>query len=231
MMAIDFDHGLFGRLRAAAGPIWTDYVSHPFVRRLGAGTLPEACFRRFLVQDYLFLVHFSRAYGLAVYKSGSLADIRAAAAGLQAILAEIPLHVGYCAGWGLGEADMAGEPEAAQTTTYTRFVLDVGHAGDLLDLTAALLPCVAGYAEVGKRLLADPDTVLEGNRYGPWIRNYDSLEYEESVIAAIEKLDDLGRRRGGEARFAELSRIFNRASELETAFWQMGLDAGPAEAT
>ncbi len=30
---------------------------------------------------------------------------------------------------------------------YTRYVLDIGHAGDALDLRAGLLPCVAGYAK------------------------------------------------------------------------------------
>ncbi|WP_334176210.1 TenA family protein [Pseudoxanthobacter sp.] len=226
-MTIDFSRGLFGRLREAAGPVWTDYVGHPFVRQLGAGTLPEASFRRFLTQDYLFLIHFARAYGLSVYKSGSLSELRAAAGGLQAILDEIPLHVGYCAGWGISEEEMAAEPEAPETITYTRFVIDTGHAGDLLDLTVALMPCVAGYAEIGQRLIGDPATVLEGNPYGAWIRNYESVAYEDSVNAALDKLEELGRRRGAEARFEDLARIFTRASALEAAFWQMGLNAAP----
>lgn len=222
---IDFQQGFFGRLRAAAGDTWTGYVRHPFVQQIGTGALPQACFERFLVQDYLFLTQFARAYGLAVYKSTSLVDIRAAAAGLDAVLAEIPLHVGYCAGWGLSEAAMAAEPEAAETMTYTRYVTDIGHTGDILDLTVALMPCVAGYAEVGQMLLADPSTVLDGSPYGAWLRNYDSEDYKASVRTALAKLDDLSRRYGGDARFADLSRIFLTATRLETDFWQMGLDA------
>lgn len=225
MATIDFDQGLFGRLRAAAGVEWQRYVNHPFVKQLGAGTLPEACFKRFLSQDYLFLIHFARAYGLSVYKSRTLSDIRAAASGLEAILFETPLHVTYCAGWGLTEDAMAAEPEAPQTMTYTRFVIDCGLAGDLLELTCALLPCVVGYAEIGKILMSDPATVIDGNPYGDWLRNYDSPEYEASVVAAIAKLNDLGERFGGEARFAHLSSVFNTATRLETDFWQMGLDA------
>ncbi len=223
--SIDFGTGFFGRLRAAAGDEWTRYVRHPFVLELGTGALPQPCFKRFLVQDYLFLTQFARAYGLAAYKSTALADIRAAAAGLEAILAEIPLHVGYCASWGLGEAEMAAEPEAAETMTYTRYVTDIGHTGDILDLTVALMPCVAGYAEVGQRLLADPGTALEGNPYGAWLLTYDGEDYKGSVRTALDKLEDLSRRYGGEARFAALSRIFVTATRLETAFWQMGLDA------
>lgn len=225
MTMIDFDAGLFGRLRAAAGSEWTDYVNHPFVRQLGAGTLPQACFRRFLTQDYLFLGHFARAYGLAVYKSSMIADIRAATTALAAIVHEIPLHTTYCKSWGLTEEMMAQEPEAAETMTYTRFVIDVGHSGDILDLTAALLPCVAGYAEIGQILLSDENTMLEGSPYADWMKNYDSDDYRASVRLAIEKLNEIGRRRGGDARFADLSRIFNTATRLEAAFWQMGLNA------
>ena len=66
---------------------------------------------------------------------------------------------------GLNEAQIAAQPEAAETMNYTRYVLDIGHAGDALDLLAGLLPCVAGYAEIGLRLLHDPATKMEGNPY------------------------------------------------------------------
>lgn len=225
MTAIDFTQGFFGRLRAAAGAEWTAYVRHPFVRQLATGALPQPCFKHFLQQDYLFLIQFARAYGLAVYKSTALADIKAAAAGLDAILAELPLHVGYCASLGLSEAEMADEPEATATMTYTRYVTDIGHTGDILDLMVALMPCVAGYGEIGQLLLADPSTVIAGNPYAAWLQTYDGEDYKNSVRASLAKLDDFSHRYGGAARLADLSRIFRTATRLETAFWQMGLDA------
>jgi thiaminase (transcriptional activator TenA) len=225
MADIDFEHGLFGRLRAAAGAEWRGYVDHPFVQQLGAGTLPEICFKRFLSQDYLFLIHFARACGLAVFKSTSPEDIKAAAAALNAILMEMPLHVEYCRSWGLTEEWLAAEPEARETLTYTRYVIDVGMTGDILDLCAALIPCVAGYAEAGKRLISAQDTVIDGNPYRAWIRTYDSNPYKESVKEAIEQLDKLGKRVGGDARFERLAQIFITATRLEADFWQMGLNA------
>ena len=124
---------LFARLKATCPAAWEDYVRHPFVRGLGDGTLPEAAFRYYLGQDYLFLMHFARAYALALYKSDTLEDMRQAAGGVAAILdTEIGLHVGYCAGWGLDEASMAALPEDPGCMAYTRFVL-VDDAGDLLN--------------------------------------------------------------------------------------------------
>ena len=103
---------LFPRLRQDCGVGWGAYTDHAFVRRIGDGSLPEAAFRHYLAQDYLFLIHFARAYGLAAYKAEDLEDIRAAAAAVSAIVdVEMGLHVEYCAGWGLSEADMAALPE------------------------------------------------------------------------------------------------------------------------
>jgi thiaminase (transcriptional activator TenA) len=43
---------------------------------LADGSLPKAAFRHYLIQDYLFLIEFARAYALSVYKSPKLADMR-----------------------------------------------------------------------------------------------------------------------------------------------------------
>ncbi|MGT5484975.1 thiaminase II/PqqC family protein, partial [Escherichia coli] len=87
-----------------------------------------------------------------------LPEMRAAAASMNAILNEVPLHVGYCAQWGISESEMAAQPEAPETINYTRYVLDIGHSGDALDLLVSLMPCVAGYAEIGLGLLHHPAT-------------------------------------------------------------------------
>ncbi len=89
-------------------------------------------------------------------KLRTLPEMRAAAASMNAILNELPLHVGYCAQWGISEPEMAAQPEAPETLNYTRYVLDIGHSGDALDLLVALMPCVAGYAEIGLGLLQHP---------------------------------------------------------------------------
>jgi thiaminase (transcriptional activator TenA) len=224
---LPLDQGLFGRLRRDAGAIWEAYVWHDFVRGIGAGTLPEPAFRHFLIQDYLFLIHFARAHALAGFKATKLRDIRSAAATVSAIVdVEMPLHVSYCAGWGLTEAQMEAAPEALETMAYTRFVLERGLAGDLLDLQVALAPCLVGYAECGQRLLTDPATRRDGNPYDQWINAYASAEYRAAVRDAIATLDRLGQEAGAIARYPQLLATFMAATRLETAFWDMGWRAG-----
>ena len=216
---------LFPRLVAAADRDWVAYIRHRFVLLLATGALPEACFRRYLVQDYLFLIHFARAWGLAIYKSDALGEMRRAQRLVATTLdVEIGLHIDYCRGWGLSEAAMASEPEAPATIAYTRFVLDRGVAGDRLDLEVALAPCIVGYAVIAAEQMRDPATLLEGNCYREWLEMYAGSDYQGLASEAAAALDEQFARRGGEGRFPTLANIFAAAARLEADFWQMGME-------
>lgn len=215
----------FSDLTAACQADWRAYIEHDFVRALGDGTLEAGAFRHYLQQDYLFLIHFARAYALAAYKSRTLADLRQAHDGLKAILdVELDLHVGYCRDWGIAEEQLAALPEARATLAYTRYVLDAGSRGDLLDLHVALAPCVVGYGEIAGWLNAQAFTVRgEANPYDAWIAMYEGDDFQGAMRAELEWLDarlaDIT-----PARFQELSEVFRDATRLEIDFWQMGLD-------
>lgn len=215
----------FTDLTRACHDEWRTYIEHDFVRALGAGTLDEGAFRHYLQQDYLFLVNFARAYALAAYKSRTLADLRQAHEGLKAILdVELDLHVGYCREWGIDEHELARLPEARATMAYTRYVLDTGNRGDLLDLHVALAPCLVGYGEIANWLNEQPSTVRgEANPYDAWIAMYKGDEFQGAMRAELEWLDarlaDVT-----PTRFAELVEVFRDATRLENDFWQMGLD-------
>jgi thiaminase (transcriptional activator TenA) len=219
-------HPLFSRLVAAAGEAWQAYTRHEFVLRLAAGDLPEAAFRRYLVQDYLFLLHFARAWGLAVYKSDTIAEMRRAQRLVAATLdVEIGLHIAYCRRWQLSEAALADARESPATIAYTRFVLHRGLAGDRLDLETALAPCIVGYALFAAEWMADPGTRLAGNPYRDWIEMYAGAEYQSLAREAETALDEQFIRRGGESRFAALPGDFATSTRLEADFWQMALMA------
>lgn len=219
---------IFDRLKAAAQAEWDSYVGHDFVRRMGDGSLPEAAFRTYLVQDYLFLIQFARAWALAAYKSRTIADIRAAQAGLASILDETELHVRLCGRWGLSPAALEAAPEHQATVAYTRFVLDCGAAGDLLDLHVALAPCVIGYAEIGRKLAPGGVDALGDHPFREWIGEYAGDGYQGVADAARRHLNDLAARSMTDRRFAELATLFGKASRLEADFWQMGLDGAAA---
>ena len=219
----------FERLKGAAAAEWRAYVEHPFTGAMADASLPQPAFRHYLVQDYLFLIEFARAYALAVYKAPQLADMREAAAGLSAILdVEMNLHVKLCAGWGLSPADLERAVPAAETLAYTRYVLDTGMRGDLLALKVALAPCVIGYAEIATRLAAAAQAGAAANPYRVWIDEYAGAAYQEVAAKARADLDRLAQRYLTPAREAELVAIFAEATRLEADFWEMGWRAGAA---
>jgi len=145
---------------------WNAYTNHEFVQQLAQGSLAQPSYLHYLKQDFLFLKQYARAYALAIYKARTLADMRKALPSVHALLdSEIGHHVNYCGNWGLTEADLEAEDEDFGTVAYTRYVLDAGMQGDLVDLYAALAPCSIGYAEIGRNLTADPKTKRQGNPF------------------------------------------------------------------
>ncbi|TDO01482.1 thiaminase II [Halomonas ventosae] len=215
----------FTDLTRACADEWSAYIEHDFVRQLGQATLADTAFRHYLAQDYLFLIHFARAQALAIYKSRSLADLRQAHEGLKTIVdIELGLHVAYCREWGINEGDLARLPEARATLAYTRYVLDTGSRGDLLDLHVALAPCLIGYGEIANWLNAQPFTLRGAtNPFDAWIAMYESDEFQGAMTRERDWLDA----RLSEVtpqRFSELVVIFRDATRLEIDFWQMGLD-------
>ena len=206
--------------------MWRAYTRHNFVQGLGDGSLPRPAFLHYLMQDYIFLIHFSRAWALAVTKAETVAEMRICAATVHALInQEIQLHVETCAAAGLSEATLIEAEEAPENLAYTRFVLDRGHAGDLLDLLATLAPCVMGYGEIGSRLVVQ----ASGTPYRDWIESYASDDYQQ-VCEDVGALIDLvvARRMGADPlqnpRWADLCASFTKATALEVDFWQMALE-------
>ncbi|ACB94851.1 thiaminase II [Beijerinckia indica] len=213
----------FARLRAAAPDEWATYVDHPFVHAMADGTLDPARFRTFLIQDYLYLLNYARAYALAVYKSESLDEMRECADIVSAILnTEMTMHFSYCDGWGITRAEMEAQPAAPELMAYCGFILDRAQAGDLLDLLVALSACLVGYGEIGLRLTQSKTTVREGNPYYSWMCTYADTGYQDLVRVGLARLDTVAARRGGEARLPELTRLFATTVRMETAFWLAG---------
>ncbi len=221
----------YAALRKAAGEDWPAYTEHAFVAGLADGCLPEAAFKHYLVQDYLFLIHFARCYALGVYKAETVEEMRHCQTAVGAILdQELSLHIAYCRDWGLEEAAILASEEDPSNLAYTRYVLDRGLAGDYLELLVALAPCAIGYAEIGARLLAAPGTKCQGNPYYPWIEAYGGEEFQDLALSSVRQLQSAAERRLGPSpeqasRFGHMAAVFRRATRLEIGFWQMGLDA------
>ncbi len=218
----------FAAWRDGAGESWRAYTRHDFVEQLGNGSLSQASYLHYLRQDYVFLIHFARAWALAAAKAETLDEMAAASATVHALVhVEMPLHVETCAGHGIDRTTLEATAEAPGNLAYTRYVLEAGYSGDFLDLMAALAPCVLGYGEIG--------LALRGNDgpYADWCAVYGGEEYQ-ALCRDVGALIDGGleRRLGADwqtlPRANTLQERFNTATALEVGFWDMALSPAAA---
>lgn len=137
-------------------------LAHPTVRGIADGSLDPYVFRRWLEQDYLFLLDYVRVFSRLAWQApdhhlGDLVDLAH-----ETFHGELQLHRSLAAGFG---ADLGGASAGPACAAYTSFLLDA--AADYGVGLAALYPCMWGYSTLGQRLADAP-----GGRYRAWIETY-----------------------------------------------------------
>ncbi|KAI9346907.1 Phosphomethylpyrimidine kinase-domain-containing protein [Obelidium mucronatum] len=201
---------------------WDEYINHEFVRGLADGSLNPESFKHYIRQDYIYLLHYARAYALAAFKSNRFEDIVAASGVALHIAQESQLHVKYCESWGISLEELERTKEATANLSYTRYFLEKGLSGDLLDLYIAMAPCLIGYGEIGLKLANDPNTKREGNLYWEWISNYGKEDFQSAVALGEDLLFRLYTEMvpsSNANRLQELCDVFRQATILEVKFW------------
>jgi thiaminase/transcriptional activator TenA len=206
-------------LHAAAAPIWAAQLRHPFVRGLADGTLEEERFKRWVLQDYLYLKEFARVFAWAAAKAEDLQSMAWYAGVLDLTLnTEMGLHRDYAARFSLTPQELESEPMWPTTRAYTDFLIRTAADGDMLDLLAVLLPCAWGYVDLAQSLAQEEPP--QDQRYADWIVQYASEEFTQARDWLRDELDRLavGISEGKRARLTEL---FVVSSRYEWMFWEM----------
>ncbi len=214
-------------LRTAAGEIWDAQHRHPFVLGIGDGTLDLERFRFWIRQDYLFLIEYSRLLALATARAPAVDTMRRFADLVHETLhGEMDLHRSYSADLGIPAADLEREKMAPTTRGYTDFMLRTATVGDFAELIAALLPCMWGFNEIGRRLAEHGPPADE--RYARWIEMYASDEFSALVYWLRELTDRIGTDLPG-APWDRMLDVFLTSSRYELSFWEMAwtLEAWP----
>jgi thiaminase (transcriptional activator TenA) len=206
-------------LYRAAQPLWDAQLEHPFVEGIGDGTLEEAKFRRWVLQDYGYLREFARVFAWAVARADRLESMGWYARVLDMTLnEEMALHRSYAARFGISPEALEAEPMWPTTRAYTDFLVRTAADGDMADLLAALLPCAWGYVVIGRALAARE--LPEDRRYAEWIEQYASDAFAEAAGWLRQELDRVAES-ATPAKRARLEEIFVLSSRYELRFWDM----------
>ncbi len=213
------DGMFYQELRRRADPLWEEIFRHPFVKGIGDGTLPRDRFEFYLRQDYVYLIDFSRVFGLACAKSRTLPDMGTFAALLHATLnTEMELHRKTCAAFGIGAEELATTRKSPVTSAYTDLLVRTAYEGGFSDILAVLLPCACGYAEIGKRLKAEG--LPEDRHYRDWIDTYSSPEFQGFADWLIGRMNEEAAGAPEHCR-EEWHRLYEASARYEYLFFDM----------
>ncbi len=193
----------------------------PFNAELAAGTLSEARFRHYIVQDAHYLVGFGRALALAAARAPHPDRIvQFARAAEAAIVVERSLHAGFMRDFGVSAGAFASTDVTPACQHYVSYLLATAYGADHAVGLAALLPCFWIYAEIGRDIHA---RAARPNPYQAWIDTYAGEEFHDAVARMIAATDEAARA-ASPAAVADMHAAFATATRLEFLFWQSAYD-------
>jgi thiaminase (transcriptional activator TenA) len=206
------------QLRSEVHSIWEASFHHPFVTKLGDGSLDVKCFRYYVLQDSYYLSHFARVQALGAAKATDLQTTASMANHAQnTYQAELSLHRNFSVKLGITEEEKASFIPAPTAYAYTSHMYRAAYEGHIGDILAAILPCYWLYYEIGERLKG---STPEEPIYQEWIGAYGSDWFRTLVEEQIARLDAIAET-VTEADRERMKQHFIISSQYEYSFWEM----------
>lgn len=202
-------------------PIWDSYLDHPFVKKMGDGSLDKDKFQHWLKQDYVYLIEYAKLFALGCAKAPNLEIMKDYAKGLDGILFnEMDLHKSYAKSFGISEDELLETKKSAVNTAYTSYMLNVAQAGGVENTVAALLACSWSYNYIGLKLAEIPNALDDDNLYSSWIKTYASDDFTSLNKNAMDLMNKLSEGKP-ERELEKLEKIIIKTGYFEYMFWDM----------
>lgn len=200
-------------------PIWDACAETLFIRELQTGVLPREKMKQYMIQDSIYLKHYARVYGKAIYHSTNLKDIQMYYSVLNFVTEEEShIRLTYLKQFGLTDADIEAGKPLPENRKYIDFLLSIAEQGNSLAILISVLPCLLSYSYVFRKIAAMPETA--GSRYFDFIQDYAEEQYFEECKSWCDFADEKCRDLPAEEK-EKLGAVFKKASLHELAFWEM----------
>ena len=211
---------LADRLYKTTEQLWNSYLEHPFVSGIADGSLDLDKFRFYMIQDYRYLLEYSKVFALGIVKSPREDVMRSFALMVKETLdGEMEIHKKYKSRLGITAEEVAEAKTALLNQSYTSYMLDVAFKGDALDILVAVLSCAWSYQFIGEHH-ADVPGALENETFGEWIEGYSCKDYRANTQDIINMVNELGDNIS-EEKAVYLEEVFMNCSRYEYGFWDM----------
>ncbi len=157
------------KLKSRYSSLWRDMTNHPFVDEMGEGTLPAVKFRRYFLQDYVFVNDLVALTAQAIAKSPNLKIASLFNDFLTGILdPENDLFLRAFDEFGASEEEYTLVRGTPTTRAFGDFIVRTALEGDFDDIAVLLYVTEGTYLEWGTRLLEDRPN-LDIPIYREWI--------------------------------------------------------------
>lgn len=211
------------KLYLSAKEIWDSYYEHPFIKGIGEGSLDINKFKYYMIQDYLYLLDYTKVFALGVIKSKDESNMKIFAELVHSTIGgEMNIHKTYMKRLKITEEDIKDAKQSLMNVSYTNYMLWVSQNGGLLNLAVAVLSCSWSYKMIADKVNEIPDAINH-EFYGEWIKGYVSKEYDEANNKIINMVDELGEN-CSEDEISNLINIFINCSRYEYEFWNMAYE-------
>ena len=200
-------------------PIWEECAATPFVQEVQTGKLPLEKFKRYMIQDSIYLKNYARIYGKAIFHADTLREIQLYYSMLNFVNdTESEVRLDYLKQFCMTDNDIELIAPLPENQNYIDFMFEIASHGKNEEILMAVLPCMLSYSYIFRKLAAVPTS--RQSRYWDFIKDYADEQYAESCkewsAFAEHKCAGLS-----EANKKYLADIFEKASLLELAFWKM----------
>ena len=204
-------------IREEATSIWDAIADHPMVLGIGDGTLDEAPFRYWVMQDYVYLIEYSRVFAYGAANAPDLKKMSTFATLLdETINSEMDLHRSYAENFGISVDELESTSPSPTTQAYTDFLVRTAATESFGALVSALLPCMWGFNDTGRRLAEQGMPDHEG--YASWIEMYASEDFTQLTEWCKQLMDDVATHKSDRALKRYRSRFLTSA-RYEYLFW------------
>lgn len=202
-------------------PVWEQCLHSEFLTHLADGTLDEACFKGYIVEDSLYLREYAKVFAWGMTKAKDMQTIRTYYSLLSFVNeSEDAARLHYLKHFGLTDEGIQSLPLRPENRAYVDSMIEAAKNGDgAAECMMACLPCMLSYGWLFQKLLQRSPAVKD-TYYGALVLDYAGPGYDAACRAWAERAEVACTGLSPD-RAARCRAIFRACSEHELHFWEM----------
>ena len=206
-------------LYEAAQDLWGEAAEKSFVREMAEGSLDEGLFRRYMIQDYLYLLDYIDILSFV----RSQTEDECLRHFLQSVIKETEnetyrVHIPHMRRIGVSDAEIEETVKVPVISEYTGYMREQTREHGILAGLTALLQCSWLYAYIGEKMTAEHSEKNTASPYRFWFDAYTCKEYTDANRMWIDTLDREAEGISGDTATL-LNNIFRTCAEYENKLW------------